>query len=143
MHYRALFLALALAATPVTAATGSKGNILRCDADSGLSCSGAACTLEEDTYAHVDLFLLPSETEGTLCTFTYCRDFKWLPVLGDQSPRRTFGPIRSDSSGSTDDQFDIPVVDFHLWISEDRQRFALLPVESSHAAWAGSCRYQD
>lgn len=143
MSHRALSFALALLATPLAAATASDGKILRCDADSNLNCSGATCEQIADEYAHVDLFLAPSEKDGTLCTFTYCRSFDWLPVLGDRSPRRTFGPILSASSGSTEDEQDIPVVDFHLWISEDRTRFALLPLDAGRAAWAGSCQHQE
>lgn len=142
MRFRPLPLVLLLAAAPLAAAPNA-GKVLRCDADSSLTCTGAQCKRVPDEYAHVELFLSPSEKGGSLCTFTYCRDFDWLPVMGDKSKRRTFGPIRSDSSGSTDDRFGIPVVDYHLWISENRGRFALLPLDSSGATWTGGCTYQD
>lgn len=138
---RRLPLALMLLATPVGAAQATSGKTLYCRAESSLECAGAACQRVDDEYLHVELYLSPSEAGGNLCTSTYCRHFDWLPVLQDGSQRRTLGPILSESSGSTEDLINVPVVDYHLWISEDRGRFALLPIQPGWAAWTGSCQY--
>lgn len=112
---------------------------LHCRADGELECAGDACRFRPGEAIQVELTLDAGEAGGELCTWTYCRDFSWLLVLGDRSPQRTFGPIRSASSGSTEDLREVPVVDYHLWVSADRGRFALLPVEPGGATWVGAC----
>lgn len=142
--HRALPIALMLIALPVAAAPDARGKGLHCNVDSSLSCSGDQCERVPEEYTYlIDLVLSPGDDGGNLCTGTYCRPFEWLPLLGDNSPLRTFGPIRSASSGSTDDLLDIPKVDYHLWISVDRKRFALLPLDPSGGTWVGGCKPQE
>lgn len=139
----ALSLALLMGAASGHAAPALPENILHCRADSSLDCHAATCERAADDGVQIDLQLSLAQNSGNLCTGTYCRAFEWLPVLGDSSPQRTFGPIRSEASGSTEPDLSTPVVDYHLWISADRQRFALVPLLADRGAWAGRCRHQD
>lgn len=120
-------------------ATVPKG-ALQCRADGEFSCEGDACRFQGDEPVHVQFELASTQDGGNLCTWTYCRPFEWLPVPGDRSQPRSFGPILSGSSGSTDDLRDVPVVDYHLWISEDRSRFSLVPLAAGAVTWVGDCR---
>lgn len=129
----------ALLASACTSTPPARGEApLHCLADGDLDCQGAACEYRPDPYAHIDLALNAAQDGGNLCTGTYCRAFAWL-ALADATPR-TFGPILSESSGSTEDLVNVPVVDYHLWISADRSRFALVPLEAGWATWVGRCQ---
>ncbi len=135
-----LAVAGAVLLSSCAAAPALPGDVLHCRADGEFVCEGDTCRFRPDEAVQVEFVLAATQDGGNLCTWTYCRSFSWLPVPGDRSLPRKFGPVLSASSGSTDDLRDLPVVDYHLWLSDDRDRFALVPLPATGATWVGDCR---
>lgn len=133
----ALLAAIALGYGGAVDAAEPPGRI-HCQVTHSISCSKDVCQKDAEENAHIELVMTLPGGDGNLCTATYCRDIRWMKLVGGNGPQ-TFGAVHSSASGSTRDKLDTPVVDFYLWIGPERRDFSLIPIDGYGSTWAGVC----
>jgi hypothetical protein len=141
-------LALALGVAFATAAVAQDDDApaydLYCRATHEISCNAGACERTAGDSIHVGVSLISASGVGSICTYTYCRDFMLVPNPGDtvqSAVERWTGFTLSTSRGSTEEHIGRPVIDYQLSISADRTRFVLGGAEDGgFGGWAGACR---
>jgi hypothetical protein len=123
---------------------------LFCRATHHVGCEGPMCRGEpalpgEDIYVGVNVAL--ASGVGTICTYTYCREFMLSPKPGDtleDAIAKWTGHTLSRKRGSTGDDLLAPAIDYQISISEDRSWFFLGNLDDgSFAGWGGVCSAQD
>lgn len=119
---------------------------LRCHATHSVGCEGADCRSElpeDGDVIYVGFRLSPVSGKGSLCTYSYCRDFVLVPLPGDsldEALKKLSGFTLSEKRGSTEDDLERPAIDYQLSVSEDRARFFLGNlVDGAFAGWMGTC----
>lgn len=118
---------------------------INCEATSAVFCEASACGSDRSEKGDIPVHLELSAVSGTgtLCTYTYCRDFVLVPFPGDSlddALQRLRGFTLSDSGGSKASDRDRPAIDYQLSISEDRQGFILGGlVDGRFVGWTGTC----
>lgn len=123
--------------------------VLSCQASASVTCAYAECVQEADPMGYPVQFRIDLATRrGSLCTFTYCRNFALMsaPAAPAREPGLTgfgegaltgFTVSAASSSTETEPQ---PVIDFALSISRDGESFFLGNIdEGGVSGWMGGC----
>jgi hypothetical protein len=104
-------------------------------------CRGEASLPGEDIYVTVDV--ATASGVGTICTYTYCREFMLAPKPGDtveDAIAKWTGYTLSTKRGSTGDDLHTPAIDYQISISKDRTWFFLGSLDDgSFSGWGGTC----
>lgn len=116
---------------------------LYCRATHEISCNAGECSRTAGDSIYVGLSIITASGKGSMCTYTYCRDFMLVPNPGETVNAAVgswTGFTLSESRGSTEEHIGRPAIDYQVSISEDRTRFVLGGAENGgFGGWAGSC----
>lgn len=139
----AALAALAIGASALAQEEEAARTNLSCRATHHVECRGGTCRSEADDNIHVTVDVVLESGVGSICTYTYCRDFMLTPAPGetvDEAMARWTGFTLSASRGSTEEHIGRPAIDYQLSLSEDRARFFLGGADNGgFGGWAGAC----